>query len=155
MAALTPWKPMRELDTLSRRMDDMFSRLTQEFFGPGWRERPRMGAAVWEPAIECHLESGNLTVKADLPGVETTDVNISVLGNELSIEGERKQGKKEEEGGYFYEELPYGKFARKIMLPDGIEADKIKTAYKNGVLEITMPAPKHLVSKKIPIEVQK
>ena len=41
------------------------------------------------------------------------------------------------------------------MLPEGIDADKIKTAYKNGMLEITMPAPKQLVSKKIPIEVQK
>jgi HSP20 family protein len=155
MKALTPRKPRRELDTLSRRMDDMFDRLTREFFSPGWWERPRAEAAVWEPAIECHLENGHLIVKADLPGVEAKDVNISVVGNQLTIEGERKRDKKEEEAGYFYEELPYGKFARKLTLPDGIDADKIKTAYKNGVLELTMPAPKQLVSKKIPIEVQK
>lgn len=155
MDALTPWKPMRELETLSRRMDDMFDRLTREFFGPSWWDRPRMETATWEPAIECHLENGNLIVKVDLPGIEAKDVNISVLGNQLTIEGERKRGKKEEEAGYFYEELPYGKFARKLTLPEGIDADKITTAYKNGVLEIAMPAPKHLVSKKIPIEVQK
>jgi HSP20 family protein len=132
----------------------MFSRLTREFFGSGWRERPGAEAAVWEPAIECHLENSNLIIKADLPGIEAKDVNISVLGNELTIEGERKRDKKEEAGESFYQELPYGKFSRKMMLPDGIDADKVKTAYKNGVLEITMPAPKQLVSKKIPIEVQ-
>jgi HSP20 family protein len=155
MDALTPWKPMRELATLSRRMDDIFNRLTREFFGPGWRERPPAEAVVWEPAIECHLEDGNLIVKTDLPGIEAKDVNISVVGNQLTIEGERKRDKKEAEAGYFYEELPYGKFVRRLTLPEGIDADKIKTAYKNGVLELTMPAPKQLVSKKIPIEVQK
>jgi HSP20 family protein len=154
MDALTPWKPLRELDTLSRRMDEMFDRLTRGFFGPGWRERPREKAAEWDPAIECHLENGNLIVRADLPGVEAKDVNISVLGNELTIEGERKRDKKEEEGRYFYQELSYGKFLRKMTLPEGIDADKIKTAYKNGMLEITIPAPKQLVSKKIPIEVR-
>jgi HSP20 family protein len=155
MDALTPWRPRRELDTLSRRMDDMFNRLTREFFGPGWWERPRREAAVWEPAIECRLENGNLLVKADLPGVEAQDVNIAVVGTQLTIEGERKRDKKEKEGEYFYEELPHGKFVRRLTLPEGIDADKIKTAYKNGVLELTMPAPKQLVSKKIPIEVQK
>jgi len=154
MKALTPWKPKGELDTFSRGMDEMFDRLTQEFFGPGRRERPRTAVTEWEPAIECHLDNGNLIVKADLPGVEAKDVNISVLGNELTIAGERKREKKEE-GRYFYEELPYGKFVRKLTLPEGIDADKIKTAYKNGMLEITMPAPKQLVSKKIPIKVQK
>lgn len=155
MAALTPWKPMREFDTLSRRIDEMFDRLTGEFLGPGWGERSRAEAAVWEPPIECHLDNGNLIVRADLPGVEAKDVNISALGNELTIEGERKRDTKEEAGGYFYQELPYGKFLRKMTLPDGIDADKIKTAYKNGILEITMPAPKQLLSKKIPIEVLK
>ena len=154
MKALTPWKPKGELDTLSRGMEEMFDRLTQEFFGPGWRERPRPEAMEWEPAIECHLDNGNLIVKADLPGIEAKDVNISVLGNELTIAGERKREKKEE-SRYFYEELPYGKFVRKLTLPEGMDADKIKTAYKNGMLEITMPAPKQFVSKKIPIEVQK
>jgi HSP20 family protein len=141
---------MREL----RRMDEMFDRLTREFFGPGRWERLREEAAVWEPVIECHLDNGNLIVKADLPGIDAKDVNISVLDNELTIAGERKREKKEE-GQYFYEELPYGKFVRTMTLLDGIDADKIKTAYKNGMLGITMPAPAQLITKKIPIEVQK
>jgi len=136
-------------------MDDMFNRLTREFFGlEGW-ERPKEGEALWEPAIECHLENSNLVVKVDLPGIEAKDVNISVLGSELTIEGERKRDRQEAVGGSFHDELPYGKFSRKMKLPEEVEADKIKTAYKNGVLELTMPAPKQLVSKKIPIEIEK
>lgn len=155
MSALVPWRPMREVDTLSRRMEDMFDRLTHEFFGAGWLDRPRAEAAMmWEPAIECHVEAGNLMVKADLPGIDPKDVNVSLLGTQLTIAGERKMDKAEEEKGYLYRELPYGKFARVLTLPEGIDADKVKTAYKNGVLEICMPMPPQMVSKKIPIEVQ-
>jgi HSP20 family protein len=137
-------------------MDEMFDRLRRDFFGPGWGERPRAEAAMmWEPPIECHLEAGNLIVKADLPGIDPKDVNISLLGTQLTIEGERKMEKAEEREGYMYRELPYGKFARVLTLPEGIDADKIKTTYKNGVLEISMPMPPQMVSKKIPIEVQK
>jgi HSP20 family protein len=156
MSALVPWRSMREMDPLSRRMDEMFDRLTRDFFGPRWPERSRAEAAtMWEPAIECHLEVGNLIIKADLPGIDPKDVNISLLGTQLTIEGERKVEKPKEGEGYMYRELPYGKFSRVLTLPEGIDADKIKTAYKNGVLEISMPAPSQMVSKKIPIEVQK
>lgn len=152
MDALTRWKPMRELETLRQRMDDMFGQLTREFFGPSGREHPRGEAAAWTPAIECQVAKGNLVVKADLPGIEPKDVTISALGNQLTIAGERKRDEKGKE--YFYDERPYGKFSRTLTLPEGIAADQVKADYKNGVLEITVPAPKQLVSTKIPIEIQ-
>jgi HSP20 family protein len=107
------------------------------------------------PAIESRVEGDNVVVKADLPGIDPKEVTISVVGNELRIEGERKKEEKKEEKDYFYQEVSYGKFARAIALPEGVDADKIKANYKNGVLEITMPAPKQLASKKVQIEVQK
>lgn len=152
MDALTRWKPMRELETLRQRMDDMFGQLTREFFGPGWRERPRGEAEAWTPAIECRVANGNVVVKADLPGIEPKEVAISAVGNQLTIEGERKRDEKGKE--YFYDEMPYGKFSRTLTLPEGVDANKAKADYTNGVLEITVPAPKQLVSKKIPIEIQ-
>lgn len=155
MSALIPWRFMREMDPWSRRMDDRFDRLTREFFGSGWVDRPRVEVAMmWEPAIECHVEAGNLIVKVDLPGIDPKDVNVSLLGTQLTIEGERKMEKAEAGAGFMYRELPYGKFTRVLTLPEGIDADKVKTAYKNGVLEISMPMPPQMVSKKIPIEVQ-
>jgi HSP20 family protein len=107
------------------------------------------------PAIESRVENGNLVVKADLPGIDPKEVSISVLGNQLRIEGERKQEEKKEEKDYLYQEVSYGKFMRTIPLPEGVDTEKIKANYKNGVLEISMPAPKQLESKKVQIEVQK
>ncbi|MBI3301195.1 MAG: Hsp20/alpha crystallin family protein, partial [Deltaproteobacteria bacterium] len=120
-----------------------------------WWDRPRGEAEAWTPPIGSYIENGSLVIKADLPGIDPKGVSISVLGNQLTIEGERKREKKEEGKEYLYDELPYGKFSRTITLPEGVDADKVKADYKNGVLEITIPAPKQLVSKKIPIEVQK
>jgi HSP20 family protein len=151
MKSLTPWRPARELETFERRIADMFER----FFGPWERERSVWGTEGWAPAIESKADNGNLIIKADLPGVDPKEVSISVLGNQLTIEGERKHEEKKEEKDYFYQEVSYGKFSRTVPLPEGVEADKVKANYKNGVLEITLPAPKQLASKKVQIEVQK
>lgn len=155
MGALTRWKPMRELETLERSMENMFDRLTDRFFGPRERGRSLWKTEAWAPSVESHIDNGNLIVKVDLPGLDPKEVSISVLGNQLTIEGERKHEEKKEEKDYFYQEVEYGKFSRTIALPEGVEADKVKASYKNGVLEITMPAPKQLASKKVQIEVQK
>jgi len=156
MKALTPWKPMRELETLRQRMDDLFEHLSGRFFGPGER-----GHSVWGegealvPAMESHIDKDTLIVKVDLPGIDPKEVSISVTGNQLTIEGERKREEKKEEKDYFYRELAYGKFSRTMTLPEGVDADKVKAVHKNGTLEITMPAPKQIASKKIQIEAQK
>ena len=155
MKALTPWRPMRELETIQRRMDDLFKDLSERFFGPGARERSVWGTEAWAPAIESHVDKDTLIVKADLPGIDPKEVSISVTGNQLTIEGERKREEKKEEKDYFYREVAYGKFSRTMTLPEGVDADKVKASYKNGVLEITMPAPKQIASKKIQIEAQK
>jgi HSP20 family protein len=155
MKALSPWRPMRELETIRQHMDDLFERMTERFFGPGERERSVWGTEGSIPAIESHVDKDTLIVKADLPGIDPKEVSISVTGNQLTIEGERKREEKKEEKDYFYRELAYGKFSRTMTLPEGVDGDKIKANYKNGVLEITMPAPKQLASKKVQIEGQK
>lgn len=153
MAALTPWRPRRDLAAMERSMDDMFDRLSREFFGPGWGRRSRWAADGWTPAIDSHIENGTLMVKVDLPGIDPKQVSISVLGSQLTIEGERKYDTPEDEQS-FYHELPYGKFSRTVTLPEGVDGDSVKADYKDGVLVISMPAPKSLVSKRIPIEIQ-
>jgi HSP20 family protein len=146
---------MRELEKLQRGMEEMFDRLSERFFGREGGERSIWGTEMWAPAIESHVDKGNLIVKVDLPGIDPKEVSISVTGNQLMIEGERKREEKKEEKDYFYREVEYGKFSRTVSLPEGVEADKVKANYKNGVLEITMPAPKQLESKKVQVEVQK
>jgi HSP20 family protein len=154
MKPVTPWRPMRELETLQRRMDELFDQLTGRFFGPGERERSIWGTEAWTPAIDSHVEKDTLIAKADLPGIDPKEVSISVTGNQLTIEGERKREEKKEEKNYLYQELAYGKFARTLTLPEGVDADKIKANYKDGALEITMPVPKQLATERVQIGVQ-
>ena len=154
MKSLTPWRPMRELESLQHRMDQLFDQFSNRFFG-GERPKSIWGGEDWNPAIESRADNGNLIVKADLPGVDPKEVSISVVGNQLTIEGERKHEEKKEEKDYFYRELSYGKFSRSIALPEGVDPDKVKATFKNGVLEITMPAPKQVTGKKIQVEAQK
>jgi HSP20 family protein len=143
------------LDTLRQHMDDLFERMSGRFFGPGERERSVWGTEGLAPAIESHVDKDTLVIKADLPGIDPKEVSISVTGNQLTIAGERKQEEKKEEKDYFYREVAYGKFTRTLTLPEGVDADKVKATYKNGVLEITMPAPQQVTGKKIQIEAQK
>ena len=150
MKGVTLWRPMRELATLHHRMEDMFDRFADEFFGEAGR--PLWPVEDWAPAIESHVEDGNLVVKADLPGVDPKAVSISVVGNELKIEGERKEERKRERKDYYYREVRYGKFSRTIALPEGVKSEEIKASYHDGVLEISMPAPAQIAPRRIAIE---
>jgi HSP20 family protein len=131
---------------------DDFARLGDRWLIPWERDRPLWRTEAWGPALESHIENGNLIVKADLPGIDPKDVSISVTGNQLTIEGERKHEKKEEEKDHYYRELAYGKFSRTMTLPEGVEADKVRATYKDGVLRMSMPAPKEMTPKRIQVE---
>jgi HSP20 family protein len=131
-------------------MDDLFAR----FFGDWERET----APWWRisegfaPPLECAVEDNQCVVKADLPGIDPKDLEISVLGNQLTIKGERKARQEQKERDYWQREVRYGAFERTITLPEGVKADEVKASYRDGVLEITMPCPPTMRAKKIPIE---
>jgi HSP20 family protein len=147
MRALTPWRPFGELSTLRHEIDDLFAR----FFGEeGWA-RPFEGS--WLPAVESFVRGEDLVVRADLPGIDPKEVELSLDGEHLTIRGERKQVDEGKRNDGFYREVSYGRFERTLALPAGVDPDSIKAAYHDGVLEITMKAPKGYASKKVPITV--
>ena len=124
---------------LSNRLFDPFGmfrdmdRLFQNF-GLG-RELDR---GLWSPQIEMYEEQGKLHVRADLPGMSKDDVHCELRDNALILEGERKQ--EQERGGW--SERSYGRFFRQIPLPENVNPDTAKASFKDGVLEITLDAPK-------------
>ena len=154
MASLLPWKkgrertsPLRELGRWHDEIDEMFSRL----YGRPLIETD-FGTA---PAIESFVRNGDLVVRADLPGIDPKDVEINVLGDVLTIKGERHEKKEVKEDDYIRREVAYGSFQRQFTLPHGVDAEKIRAKYENGVLEVTMPAPKELSPKKVAVNVAK
>lgn len=95
-----------------------------------------------------------MLVRADLPGLEQKDVEVSVEDGMLTIRGERKEEKETKEEDYYCCERWAGTFARSVALPGGIETDKVKASFRNGVLEVHLPKTKEAKAKKIDIKVE-
>jgi len=104
----------------------------------------------WVPRMETYRKDSDYVVRVDLPGVDPNDVHVQAEGNLLTITGERKS----EEKGPEYREAFYGKFERRIALPQGLEAEKITARYEHGVLEIRVPVPAQLAGRKVPIQIE-
>jgi len=148
MLALKKWEPFSELSTLHKEMDELFKRTFGSIV-------PSFFKGEWYPNVESFIKGNTLWIKADLPGLDPKDVAISVAGSTLTIKGERKEEKKEEEKGeYFFRETSYGAFERTITLPEGVDTDKVHASYKNGVIEVTMPVKEAARPKKVTIEVE-
>jgi HSP20 family protein len=143
--------------SLMRRMADDIERLFSDFdfgrvgFGQSprhttgfepWRNDQRFADASWLPTLETFRKDGNLVVRADLPGLTKDDIDIDVDDDVLTISGERSEETRDDRDDYYRSERSYGRFFRAIPLPEGVEADKIEASFKDGVLEVTIPAPK-------------
>lgn len=145
---LTPWRPFTELSSLRREMD----RLWENFFG----ERPltRIWEREWAPSLDMSETKDNFVVKAEVPGIDAKDIDISLTGDVLSIKGEKKQEKEEKEEGYHLIERNYGSFSRSVRLPAEVESGKIKASYKNGILSITLPKSEKVKAREVKIKVE-
>ena len=135
---LIPWRPFRSLTPVWN-------------WDWPWLEEEKDWMTF--PRVETHVEGNVLTIKADLPGMNPKEVELSVTGNRLTIKGERKADEKHEEGKTFRHEVRYGAFARTLTLPAEVEAEKITASYHEGVLEVTVPLPEAVVPKKVTVEV--
>ena len=107
--------------------------------GRGLLGRKAEFAAEWTPRIEVFEREGQFVVRADLPGMTREDVKVEVVRDHITLEGERKEEKKEEREGYYYGECRYGAFYRVIPLPEGVDTTKAAAEFHQGVLEIVMP----------------
>jgi HSP20 family protein len=132
--------PRTSFGDLSREIDSLF----EGVFG----SRPNRSDADWTPHVESYVKDETLHVRADLPGVDPKAVEVTVEDDILTIRGERKT--EHEEAAY--REVRYGRFERRLRVPEGTEPDKITARYTNGVLEIGVPIPKP-VSRKVTVDV--
>ena len=146
--ALNPFSLMRRMAEDMDRMFDSFNLgrgfATLPTFGAErelWRDRSS-ALTEWSPQVEAFRRDGKLVVRADLPGLKKEDVKVEVDDGVLTISGERRDERKEERDDYYRSERTYGQFYRAIPLPDGIDDAQVDATFKDGVLEVTFPAPK-------------
>ena len=144
---LTEWRPFREVSRLHREMD----RLWDDYFGSGRRGLQPL-QTEFAPAVDVKETADQVVVKAEVPGMEAKDINISVTGDVLTIKGEKKSEREEKEENYHLVERSYGSFCRSLTLPAAVDLDKIEAKYDKGVLTVTCPKKEEVKPK--PIEIK-
>lgn len=106
------------------------------------------------PPVETYVdqETKKYFCKVSLPGIEPKEVHIHVQGNVLTIAGERKYNRTTKGPEVLHDEFAYGKFERKLQLPEGVNTEKMYAEFVNGVLEITAPVALAALPRKIEIK---
>lgn len=142
------WKPFREVSRLRNEMD----RLWDDYFGSG--RRAFKMEDTWVPSVDVSETNDTIVVRAEIPGMESKDIDISLSGDILTIKGEKKSEREENEENYHLVERNYGSFTRSLRLPIGVEAEKIEASYKQGVLTVTCPKKEEVKPKPIEIKAE-
>ena len=136
----------RDMDSL---FDDFFKGFELEpFFGPD--------ISSYSPKVDVKESEKEIKVLAELPGMDEKDINVTLNRDSLTLRGEKKEEKEDNDKGYHRLERSYGSFCRTIPLPVEIESDKVSASYKKGILTVTIPKSKKAIEekKKIKIEVE-
>ncbi len=141
--AVAPWHTFEDMD---RFMDEVFCTWTT----PWWRT----GDMGWAPSIEVLDRKDSIMVRAEMPGMQKEDIDVSVMGDTMTISGERRQEAEAKEEDYYRREMSYGKFSRSITLPTSVDAEKIEATYENGILEINLPKIEKAKARKIEVKVK-
>ena len=133
------WPPLAKLRD---QIDQMF-------------EDPELGSTEflggWSPAVDVLEDKDKLTVKAELPGFRREDIDVSLHDHNLVLSGERKQENEHKEGEFYRAERFYGKFRRSILLPYGVDTQKVQATYRDGVLTVTLPKSEKTAGQRIDV----
>jgi HSP20 family protein len=144
--ALIRWEPAREVHSLQQEMNRLFSSF---FDTPAGGNGPRR----WIPAMDLVETEEHFILRADLPGLTESDVDLSLEQNVLTLSGERKTEQEEQREGYYRVERATGAFSRSLTLPEGVDGDAISATFDKGVLEVRIPKPAARKPRKLQIQV--
>ncbi len=145
-ATLNRWEPFRGASTLQEQVNRLFGNALE-------RSAEESNLTSWAPAVDIYETEHELVVKADVPEVDSKDLDIRVENNILTIRGERKFEKKVNEENYLRVERAYGTFSRSFSLANTVNAEAIKADYQNGVLTLTIPKREEAKPKQIKVNV--
>ncbi len=152
---VAPWRPFlsepfRELDRMKREMD----RLWESFLPEAPRRGEFFGGMEWSPEFDLSETDNELILRAEVPGMNPKDIDISLVDNMLRIKGEKKQEMEEKNENYHFVGRSYGSFARSIPLPVEVQGDKVNASYRDGVLKVVFPKSEKAKAKEIQIKVE-
>jgi HSP20 family protein len=134
-----------------RNFDQAFNRLLR---WPSASQEEGRYENEFSPAVEAFIDRDNKKFHCQvvLPGVDPKDVDIQVQGNTLTITGERTNTRETRDTDFLQREITYGSFTRSLVLPEGVDKERISAEYRNGMLEITAPIATASLPKKVEIK---
>jgi HSP20 family protein len=162
--SLIPWKnkqgsgrrhelaPRPARDEFRTEMDRLFERFFQDPWGA-----PLAGSALrgeWDPTVDVTENEKEISIRAEVPGVEPKDIKVTLAANVLTLEGEKRQSSERKEKDYYQSECSYGSFLRRIPLAAPVDESKVSAEHSHGVLTIRLPktrtaAARHIAVKEI------
>ena len=143
---LVPWRLFREPTTRRKEMEDLLKRFLGE------AAFPRPSGEEWLPAVDISETKDKLVIKAEMPGLDPKDVDVSISADVLTIKGEKKKEKEEKGEHYHCVETYSGSFQRSFRLPHNVKTDKIEASFDKGVLKIMLPKTEEAEKKEIKIK---
>lgn len=138
-----------------------FERFFDSFLGRGGMPSLRWDHPLWErfaafekgvPKVDVIERDAEVVVRAEVPGFEREDLEVSVTDRSVTVKGEHRQEKKEEQGEFFRSEISSGSFSRTVALPSDIDADRAEASFKNGILELTLPKLKQASRRRVEVK---
>ena len=145
MRSLMPWSGTT---SFRKEMDRLFDRL----FEVRGDELPALGE--WAPDMDVSETKDAIVVKAEIPGLEPADIQVSLQENTLIIKGEKKREKEEKDERYHRIERSYGAFTRTVRLPVTVDGSKVDAKFKNGLLTVTLPKAPGAKGTAIPVKAE-
>jgi len=141
------WPGFGRLSTLRDEIDRLFEAPLAEL------ARSSQLLSGWTPALDVFEDKDNVVVKAELPGMNKDDIEISLHDGSLSISGERKTESTTNDAEVYRSERFVGRFQRTVALPTPVNAEKVKAQYKDGILTVTLPKTEEAKPKHIDVNV--
>jgi HSP20 family protein len=145
---MTVWNPFREMENMLER----YTHATGRGFGED--NSTDLNFAEWSPTVDIEESDTLYLIRADVPGVDKKDIDISLDNGVLSITGEKHTERESGKGTRHHRTERYsGSFARRFTLPTAVKADKVDATYKDGVLSLMIPKAEEARPKAIDIKV--
>ncbi len=158
---LIPWRNRAqesgqgELSPMVALRSEM-DRLLESFFREPFAalDWPLWGSEKWSPAVDVAENDKELTVRAELPGIDPKDLEVTVTGNQLVLSGEKKESSEREAKDFYHSETRYGSFRRTVTLPEGVDTEHVDAQYANGVLTLRLQKTAPAAQKRIEVKVK-
>ncbi|MFQ5413850.1 MAG: Hsp20/alpha crystallin family protein [Phycisphaerae bacterium] len=159
---LIPWRDKRSnsairsrsvdssISRFRRDMERMFERFFEDPFG--MVRAPLAFPEGWAPSLDVVESDKEVTVKAELPGVDPEDLDITISGSVLTISGEKSESTETKGDSWYQSERRFGTFRRRVQLPSYVDGDKVSAEHANGVLTIHLEKLNSAAPKRVPVK---